>query len=353
MVPVRDATPHLAAAEDLEWFAVDHPSAAGGVRRAAGALAGRLGFNENRAAQIGLVVSELAGNQVKHAGSGTVLLRTRRTADGEAAVEVLAMDSGPGMRDVAAAMQDGVSSMGTLGIGLGTLPRLTSAWDVYSAPGAGTVVAATFDANRRQVPWTLGPTGVTRAMTGQSVCGDALAVRSDDGVITAMLADGLGHGPLAAKASREAVRAFLAAPAGPPARFLGTVHRALSGTRGAAVSVAQPDGDQVRISGLGNVSAFQCRPGGRSRGLVSYPGIAGSGTQSVRETTYPAERPGMLVLHSDGLTDRMDLDRYPGLLSRTPLVVAGVLLRDFGTRRDDAGILVVPLGDEDGNGRTA
>lgn len=350
MVPVTAGSPTVVAAEDLEWFTVDHPTAAGSVRRAASALATRLGFSETRAAKIGLVVSELAGNQVKHAGSGTVILRVRRTLDGEGAVEVLALDSGPGMRDVTAAMRDGVSSRGTLGIGLGTLPRLASAWDVYSAPGAGTVIAATFDAEGGPLPWTNGPTGLTRAMTGQSVCGDSLAIRSDDGLTTVMLADGLGHGPLAAKASQEAVRAFLAAPAGRPAQLLEVVHRALWGTRGAAVSVAQPDGDQIRIAGLGNISAFQRGPGGRSRGLVSYPGIAGSGSPKVRETTYPADQPGLLVLHSDGLTDRMDLDAYPGLLSRTPLVVAGVLLRDFGTRRDDAGIVVVPLGAQPGRG---
>ena len=343
MVSVMAAPVAIAAAEDIEWFTVDHPSAAGGVRRAASALAGRLGFEEGRAAEVGLVVAELVGNQVKHAGSGSVLLRTRRAAEQEPAVEVLAMDSGPGMRDVVAAMKDGVSSRGTLGIGLGTLTRLASAWDVYSAPGAGTVIAATFCGEAAELPWTDGPTGVTRAMTGQRICGDAFAVRVDDGMVTVMVADGLGHGPLAATASREAVRAFQAAPAGRPGRYLEAVHTALVGTRGAAVMVAQPDADQIRIAGLGNIAAFQRGLRGRSRGLLSYPGIAGSGARTVRETAYPSEGPGVLVLHSDGLTDRMDLDKYPGLLSRTPLVVAGVLLRDFGVRRDDASVVVVPL----------
>lgn len=53
-------------------------------------------------------------------------------------------------------------------------------------------------------------------MSGQEVCGDALAVRVDEAVLTALVADGLGHGPLAAKAADAAVRAFLRAPpAGP------------------------------------------------------------------------------------------------------------------------------------------
>jgi anti-sigma regulatory factor (Ser/Thr protein kinase) len=296
----------IATAQDVEWFTVDHQSAVGGARRAANALALRLGFGEARSAEVALVVSELAGNQLKHAGSGVVVLRTRRSGWDDVAVEVLASDRGPGMRDVTSAMQDGVSSSGTLGIGLGTIPRLASAWDVYSAPGDGTVVAAVFGPNRQNVPWTAGPTGIARAMTGQSMCGDAFALRS-------------------------------------PTSLLGIVHRALAGTRGAAVSIAQPVGDQIRYAGLGNVTAFQ-RGSGRSRGLMGHPGIAGSGTPKIRESVYPSEGPGVLVLHSDGLTERMHLDTHPGLLSRAPLIVAAVLLRDYGVRRDDASVLVVPLG---------
>lgn len=346
MVPMTVGTTQVASAEDVAWFPVDHESAPGGVRRAAAALALRLGFAEVRVAQVALVVSELATNQVKHAGSGSVLLRARR-AEGHAAVEVLAVDSGPGMRDVVAAMRDGVSSQGTLGIGLGTLPRLASAWDVWSAPGDGTVISATFADGPADLGWTRGPAGLTRAMTGQSVCGDAIALRSDDGVVTVMLTDGLGHGPLAATASQEAVRAFGLAPPGPPARTLEAVHRALRGTRGAAVTIAAPRGDRLQVAGLGNVAGFQYGPRGR-RGLVSHPGIAGSGAPQFRETAYPAERPGVLVLHSDGLTDRIDLGRYPGLLERTPLVIAGLIMRDYGVRRDDASVVVVPLEDDRG-----
>lgn len=334
------ADPVVAAAEDLEWFTVEHVSAVGTVRRAAAALADRVGFGESRAAEVALVASEIATNQVKHAGGGAVLLRRRRT-ETEAAVELLAVDEGPGMRDVTAAMRDGTSSSGTLGIGLGTLPRLASAWDVHSAPGQGTVVAAAFGATPAPLPWVAGPTGVTRPMTGQTACGDAFAVRDDDGVLSVLVSDGLGHGPLAALASQEAVRTFLAAPAGPPARLLEAVHRALVGTRGAAVSVVQPVGGVLRYAGLGNIAGAQLG-GDRPRGLVSHPGIAGSGSPTVRETTYPVEG-GVVVLHSDGVTSRMQPDRYPGLLAHCPLVVAGVLLRDYGVRRDDACVVVLPL----------
>jgi hypothetical protein len=48
----------------------------------------------------------------------------------------------------------------------------------------------------------------------------------------------------------------------------------------------------------------------------------------------------MVLMHSDGVVDRWKAADYPGLLSHSPQVVAGTVLRDAGTRRDDAGVLV-------------
>jgi hypothetical protein len=52
-----------------------------------------------------------------------------------------------------------------------------------------------------------------------------------------------------------------------------------------------------------------------------------------------------VVLHSDGLTERWDLNTYPAL-DRDPTLVAALLLRDAGVRRDDAGVLVMAAAGE-------
>ena len=54
--------------------------------------------------------------------------------------ELLAIDQGPGMRDVDACMRDGHSTAGTAGCGLGAVLRLSGTFDLFSAPGQGTVV---------------------------------------------------------------------------------------------------------------------------------------------------------------------------------------------------------------------
>jgi anti-sigma regulatory factor (Ser/Thr protein kinase) len=87
---------------------VSDPSLVAEARRQAQALARQAGFDEVRAGKLALVVTEAATNILKHAGQGEILLRLLSPAGGAAAegVEVLALDKGPGMVDVAASLRD-------------------------------------------------------------------------------------------------------------------------------------------------------------------------------------------------------------------------------------------------------
>jgi len=335
--------------EDVSWFR-DGPSLAAAARGAAAALARRTGLDAHRAAEVALAVTEAATNVQRHAEDGALLLRVLRD-ENRAGVEFLTVDSGPGIADVAAALADGTSSAGTLGIGLGAVARLADAFDVHSVPGRGTVMAAQFW-NRGAggkpaytVPGGRTPvaSGVTRPISGELSCGDAWAVRAlDPSVLLVMMCDGLGHGPLAALASTTAVRAFHATPARDPEGVMGAVHRALNGTRGGAVAVARIETDTGRLSycGVGNISGFIIGHDAR-RALLSAPGIVGAQMRRLRTFEEKLPPGGALVMHSDGLTERWDLTLLPGLLQHSPAVVAGQLLREAGVRKDDAGVVVV------------
>lgn len=328
----------ILTAEDVVWFHVDDATVTGTVRRAAVDLSRRAGFTDSRSGEVAISATEATTNQLKHAGGGTVLLR--RVRDGErCGVEFVASDAGPGMRNVPAAMLDGASTTGTLGIGLGAIRRLASSCDLHSVPGRGTVVTARFwpgtgDASPRAE-------GLSRPMTGEDVCGDRWAVRAVGRSELLLVADGLGHGPLAARAASEAVDVFHAADTSSPADLLRAMHAALRPTRGAAVAVARVDGarGQLVFAGIGNITGVLTTDDRRTH-LMSYPGIVGHQVRTVRELCHPLPEHWTVVLHSDGLRDRWDLGDYPGLVTRSPLVVAATLLRDAGVRRDDAGVLV-------------
>ncbi|MET7304319.1 ATP-binding protein [Embleya sp. NPDC005575] len=129
----------LLESEDVAWFR-DNLT---GARGAASRLAERIGMNQHRAGEVALAMSEAASNLVKHAVAGAIVLRIVRTGQ-HAGIEFLDLDEGPGMADVGAAMRDGRSTTGTLGIGLGMVARLADTFDPHSAPGHGTVVLARF-----------------------------------------------------------------------------------------------------------------------------------------------------------------------------------------------------------------
>ena len=156
-----------------------------------------------------------------------------------------------------------------------------------------------------------------------------------------MVVDGLGHGVLAAEAAREAERVLAATRESSPHNIVHDAHAALKKTRGAAIGVAriQPEQGLLCFAGVGNVSASIVAPG-VSRSMASHNGTLGHQVVKVQEFTYPWNPDSILVMHSDGLTSRWDLERYPGVWSKHPSIIAALLHRDFSRGRDDATVLV-------------
>lgn len=323
---------------------VSEPSRAGEARRVASAMAERAGFDEVGRGKVALVATELANNLLGHARGGELIF-TVLDRGGAGGVEILAVDRGPGMADFRRCLVDGYSTGGTPGNGLGAVARLSADFDVHSAPGEGTSMVARLWASpppRARAGTGLEIGAVCLPVAGEVECGDAwAAVEPEPGRALILLADGLGHGPDAAVASRAAVE-VLRRGAGPdPADVLRAAHEALKGTRGAAVSVASVDRGrgEVRFAGVGNVSGTIVAADGR-HGLVSHNGTVGQEARKIQEFARPWPEGALLVMHSDGLTTHWKLDRGSPLASRHPSVIAGVLYRDGSRGRDDVTVVV-------------
>jgi anti-sigma regulatory factor (Ser/Thr protein kinase) len=316
-------------------------SQAGEVRRAATRMGEEAGLSEVKRAEAAIVATELAKNLARYGRDGRVLLQPVSGASG-GGLEVLAVDSGPGMADVQKCLQDGFSTGGTPGNGLGAVRRLSAVFDLYSRPGKGTVVFARIsDAAASVPPAAFEWAAVSTPAPHEELCGDAWRVAVKNGEIAVMVVDGLGHGPLAAKAADLATQLFEQQWFDTPASFCEGAHRALSGSRGAAIAAAHVSSTSVvRYAGVGNISACVVSPAA-SRGMMSQNGTAGLQMRKVQQFDYPWPERALLVMHSDGLSNRWSLDDYHGLIARHPAVVAGVLHRDFLRGRDDATIVVM------------
>ena len=324
------------------WLRVDDIATVAAVRRwvTAGALG--LGFSEERVAHAGIVASELATNLVRHAGGGQLVLRC---SEGEAAhLRLLAIDSGPGRRNIQAMIADGRSSIGTLGIGLGACARLANHFDVHSAPGVGTIVELVVCAEAGEATTAARAASLTRPLEGEMRCGDTAAYRVVDGRVVGMLADGLGHGTLAAHASRRAADVLHDNLGAGPAELLSLMHRRLGDTRGAAIAVVTVDtaAGEVVHAGVGNISVRLL--GGRgSQSFVSQPGIVGHRMPRVREMRVAVEDLHTLVMHSDGISQHWSPDDLAGSAAHSPAITCAALVRAAASGRDDAGALAVGL----------
>ncbi|MGW2724339.1 SpoIIE family protein phosphatase [Streptomyces sp. NPDC001492] len=324
------------------------------VRVAVEAASTHVRLDPHRTAVAALVATELATNLVKHARGGRVVIdlvdrpgAVTRTPG----VQVTAIDYGPGIRDVTAAIRDGYStSEASLGAGLGTCMRISSGFDLYSTP-RGTVAVARVDQEPAtgQERMRKGPTsgGINVPLGRDEHSGDAWSCARSGTRLTLMLADGLGHGTKAAHASSAAVDELHRSAHLPPEEILRHMHPALRHTRGAAVAVAQVDTDtgELAFAGVGNIGA-RLHAGDSWGHLISHPGIVGAqfpATVPVRRV--PWGQGSLLVLHSDGLPSRWVPPTDPDLLTHDPAVVAATILRDASSAaspvRDDTSVAVL------------
>jgi anti-sigma regulatory factor (Ser/Thr protein kinase) len=322
-------------------LAVRDQSQVSETRRRATEMAGRQGFGDVDAGRVALVATELATNILKHGRGGEILVGTYGEGP-DGGIELIALDKGPGISNLAASLSDGYSTAGTAGTGLGAVVRQSHFVDIASWHGNGTAVLARLEpglpSEGSRDTSRIGAVSV--AKLGEDVCGDSWGVSVGTEGTTLMVADGLGHGPEAAEAAVEAVRLFHRFNGHRPPVLLDYIHGGLRASRGAAVSVArfQPGAGKVIYAGIGNVAGV-IAANGELRRMVSMPGTAGHNARKIQAFEYPFTA-GLVILHSDGIASSWNLDRYPNLAARHPTLIAAVLYRDLTRHRDDATVLV-------------
>lgn len=109
------------------------------VRQRTRSLAVEIGLTIVDQTKIVTAASELARNTVVHGGGGTATLEIVQENSKEG-LRLTFEDRGPGIPDLERAMQDGYTSGGGLGLGLGGSKRLCNEFKIESQVGIGTRV---------------------------------------------------------------------------------------------------------------------------------------------------------------------------------------------------------------------
>lgn len=332
-------------------ISLSDPSREGDVRRTAQHLAYELGFDETRTGKLSIVCNELSSNLTKHARSGQILIRAIGSATNPG-IEILSLDKGPGISNIGQCLEDGYSTAGSAGTGLGAVRRMADLFEIHSLPGVGTAILAQVfkSASTSGTPDShsgdyFEVSALSVPIRGEQVCGDSWAVHFEQERGLFFVADGLGHGPGANEAAEEAVRVFGTQARTNGVEIVRATHEALRKTRGAAISVAEITlSGRVLYTGVGNVAgAILATSSNSVQRMVSQNGTAGIASPRPREFEYQWSQDSVLLMYSDGLVTHWSLDKYLGLLNRHPSLIAGVLLRDFSRGSDDTTVLVAKV----------
>ncbi len=179
-----------------------------------------------------------------------------------------------------------------------------------------------------------------RSFPGETVVGDAWHADWRGPVCRLAVIDGLGHGPHAATAARAAVEAIERLETVNPLELLAACHRALLSTRGAAIWIGCVDTQSGRLNyaGAGNVEGRLWQLG-REQRLVGQRGIVGGVLPRLRVHEASLLGGCLLVVYSDGVRQRFQLDEVTDGRAAEPGRIADGILAGWARSTDDATVL--------------
>ncbi|MFT2010664.1 ATP-binding protein [Pontibacter sp. 13R65] len=337
-------------AKHHQSFLLPNRSYANIVKRDITRIAESYGFSPAEVGKVNIIVSEMVSNLQKHTAQGGEILIKQIDKTG---IEIICLDNGPGMADAVRTQEDGYSSVGTAGEGLGAIKRQSHEFDIFSQPGLGTILLSRlYKGHYQPSPLAKSRFEVAAVMVpkpSEFACGDNYVAlqRGNDCYLIAL--DGLGHGPNAQEASTEAAKVFLTYATQDPSVVLRNIHEAIRKTRGSVGTVAQLSigKNQISFCGVGNISGKIFSIDGpfltnaSSRNIMAYNGILGHNVPSSFSTQVDTwNKSKLLVLHSDGIKSRWDISKYTNLHRRDASIIAAIIYRDFCRQTDDTLVLV-------------
>jgi phosphoserine phosphatase RsbX len=177
-----------------------------------------------------------------------------------------------------------------------------------------------------------------RPAMGETVSGDAFVSVARAPMLYVGLADGLGHGPLAAEPALRFCRSLQESVPADPIELMRAATQSLKDTRGAVGAVLRIDRATRKLvfSGVGNI-ALRARSK-EPIAPVCSPGILGRRTTRLSTYSYEVHVGDVIVVHTDGISARFD-DKLLGVADTKR--IAELLLSEHGKSHDDATCIVL------------
>jgi anti-sigma regulatory factor (Ser/Thr protein kinase) len=303
-----------------------------------------LPFSEEDLGNIALLSTELGTNLVKHAGSGELVVHPLRLHEA-VGLQILAIDHGPGFKEGYNKLEEGKSSAGTLGYGLGGIRRIAKVFDFISLQGKGVILVCQYWPAAMQImvdAWDLPFGGVNVPKPGETVSGDCWTIEMVGDRYRIFFADGLGHGIGASEAATQAAVLFKKYKTKPLEDLVRIVHQGLQSSRGAVLAIMEVDLHRHTLIhiGVGNISS-KIITATKQQSLLSANGTVGFQINKLYINEVVLAEKSFVILHSDGIGSHWDSFAFDTLWEHHPSVVAGLLYHTYARTTDDASCVII------------
>jgi anti-sigma regulatory factor (Ser/Thr protein kinase) len=325
------------------------------ARKKIAETAKEIGFDEKAVEEISIVVTELGVNLLDHSAINGKIICSYIKEGQKEGIQVESIDEGPGIANIEAMMEDGVSSSGSLGIGLGAVRRLMSDLKISSTTKdrmksnnqrTGTKIITKkylplkeHDKDKliREIRYSI----FTRSKIGENFNGDNYFIKHFEDRSLISVIDGLGHGKEASIASKKAVIYLSENYYKELDDIIRELHKFLKHTRGIAISLAliNETNGTLDYIGIGNVmtkvfnSPQPIRP-------INYNGTVGKALRSFKTLSYSWRVGNIIIMTSDGISTRYDVENGQISLNQHPMLIAKKIFDIYNKKHDDATIIV-------------
>jgi len=314
------------------------------------AITQRLGVSALKQENMLLVASELVSNNVKHAAGRGMIQLWKQPGN---VLDLLSLDYGPGIANLAGAEVDGFSSVSTLGKGLGAIRRLSDECYIYTQQQrseqqkkwTGTVIMARFHLDKESKEAKSGfKFGLySRSLSDERYNGDRIYLKRVGKMLRWLHLDGLGHGEEAQAATADLAMHLQNYES--PEAILETVDHQLVNTRGAVAITGEIDLAKynLRVSGVGDMTAH-IYDQEQIQHITFAPGILGREHRTMTGVQAEFGKKHVIITASDGIRRNWDTSNFSGLFNQHPQLIAYTLGNIMGRISDDQSVCVCSIG---------
>ncbi len=183
-----------------------------------------------------------------------------------------------------------------------------------------------------------------RPYLGQRVSGDTVVIEHRDDILFLAIVDALGHGPQANAVANKAEQFLCNNWSSDVLDTMQRLHSDLKETIGAGAGLCVVDRitRKARYIGVGNTVLRTF--GSQATRLISSDGIIGSRFRTPAVQTVSLNESGIILMYTDGVSDRFDVDQYPQIHYHSASAIARKIVDSFGKPYDDATCMAIRYG---------